>query len=524
MVAFKFEARPNEQQVKAFTSMVGASRFAFNTFLSISQARASRYQALRDELIALAVYVGNEPPSEAELAATGEEQEKLQKKREAKNWKAKLESVRPELRRRVREVREDPSSTEDDFMHPLTSFGMQSDWLTPQIAFHRQLAREGKQYETTWVDRDGVEHSEMRDPWMHTVPRRAFVDGLDRAQRAYQNFYDSITGKRAGERAGQPKFKRAKDRRGSFTFPTQGASVTIAGYTTKGDGGPSGEMQRYSRILFGTKLIGNMRIETSRKNKGRSTKRLSKLLARDPRNTITSFTVTQDGDQWFLSLLVRDFSPAPQTTKRQKENGVVGVSLGVQTLATLSNGRKYEAPKTQEKLDRDIKFYQRKLARQERGSNRYEITRKKLRELNAKTALNRGFVQGQLTKDLATEFETIVVADYDVKAMSKSAKGTVENPGENVAVQAEFNRLLLDKGFGEIQRQLGYKTKFYGSNLIVVPAEYTTMTCSECGERGEVNLTQKLFTCQFCGFQIDRKQGAAINIKQLGLKMQKDAV
>jgi len=74
----------------------------------------------------------------------------------------------------------------------------------------------------------------------------------------------------------------------------------------------------------------------------------------------------------------------------------------------------------------------------------------------------------------------VFVGDLNVKELSKSAKGTLENPGKNVKVKSALNRSILDQGWGEFIRQLDYKLTWQGGKLIKVDPAYISMTCSSC--------------------------------------------
>jgi IS605 OrfB family transposase len=96
------------------------------------------------------------------------------------------------------------------------------------------------------------------------------------------------------------------------------------------------------------------------------------------------------------------------------------------------------------------------------------------------TRIRNDFVH-KLSIELANSHGLIVVEDLWIKNMTRSAKGTLAEPGVNVAQKRRLNRSILAQGWGELHRQLAYKTGWYGSELAVVPASYTSQTCSACG-------------------------------------------
>ena len=96
--------------------------------------------------------------------------------------------------------------------------------------------------------------------------------------------------------------------------------------------------------------------------------------------------------------------------------------------------------------------------------------------------------------------------------MKKSAKGKSNN-------KKGLNRVLGDTGIGEITRQLNYKSKWNGKNLIKVDAKYTSQVCSNCGHSHKDNRKkQDKFKCCNCGHEMNADLNAAKNIKNKFLK------
>ena len=101
--------------------------------------------------------------------------------------------------------------------------------------------------------------------------------------------------------------------------------------------------------------------------------------------------------------------------------------------------------------------------------------------------------------------------------MTASAAGTVEEPGKGVRQKAGLNKAILDQGWGEFRRQLGYKQVWRGGWMLEVPAPYTSQTCPECGYVTAENRTsQSVFRCVSCGHAANADDVAAINIARAG--------
>ncbi len=191
---------------------------------------------------------------------------------------------------------------------------------------------------------------------------------------------------------------------------------------------------------------------------------------------------------------------------------ILGIDMNVCQIAT-SDGHFYSLPDLSKKEARR-KRYQRRMARQVKGSNRREDTKKKLAKVSRKIANMRKNWIHKTTGDISRKCGTVVVEDLKVKNMTASAKGTVENPGKNVRQKTGLNRAVLNTAFGEIRRNLEYKC----GRLIKVNPAYTSQTCSECGHVDKENRkTQARFQCVCCGFASNADTNAAINIRRLGM-------
>ncbi len=189
------------------------------------------------------------------------------------------------------------------------------------------------------------------------------------------------------------------------------------------------------------------------------------------------------------------------------ETGAVGVDRNVGQ-ATDSTGEVHALPDTTVE-DAKIKRYQRRMARQQKGSNRRRGTAGKLRKLHRKRARRRDNATHQISRKVADTAHTVVLEDLNTKAMTRSAKGTVENPGKNVKQKAGLNRSILASGWGQLERKFAYKA---GELRFVEPA-YTSQACSQCGHTAKSNRpSQPVFACGACGFQANADHNAAINI------------
>ena len=94
--------------------------------------------------------------------------------------------------------------------------------------------------------------------------------------------------------------------------------------------------------------------------------------------------------------------------------------------------------------------------------------------------------------------DMLVLEDLRLRNMTRSAKGTIEEPGRNVAAKAGLNRTLLDAGFGMIARLTAEKAESAAREIIYVDPKYTSQTCAACGHIAKENRSRLRFVCVAC--------------------------
>jgi len=217
-----------------------------------------------------------------------------------------------------------------------------------------------------------------------------------------------------------------------------------------------------------------------------------------------SYRVTLDrAGRWHIAFaVVPDPIPAPGGGE------VAGVDRGVVHAAALHDGSTYDYSRPD--LDVRVKRLQRRLARAKKGSNRRAKVRSQLGRAQAKRADARKDFIEKTTTDIARSFDLIRLENLNTKSMTTSSKGTIEEPGANVAQKAGLNRAILDKAWGLFAQRLEHKAK---GRVEYVPAAYTSQRCSACQKPHERSRkSQAVFLCIFCGFSANADVNAAINI------------
>lgn len=311
-----------------------------------------------------------------------------------------------------------------------------------------------------------------RDPdtsWLAQVDSMALQQSIRDLDRAYKNFFRRV---REGGKPGFPKFKSRRHARQSYR--TNGGKVL-------------------DRNHIALPKLGTVRAKVSRPLQGR----------------FISVTVSLDtAGRYFATFLCTDV-PAKDTTATDRE---VGIDLGVETLATLSDGTKIENPRHLKKYERKLAREQRRLSRRkgarkgEKQSRRYLKQRKRVARIHAKIADARTDALHKVTTMLADENQVLCMEDLNAKGMVRNRR---------------LAKAVSDASFGEFARLLEYKCAERGRSLVKIGRFYpSSKTCSACGHRLDaLPLSVRSWDCPACGAHHDRDVNAARNILTEGKRI-----
>ena len=343
-----------------------------------------------------------------------------------------------------------------------------------RFVFNRGLEEVKKYYETTGHFLNYVQLAAFLPKWkqdcdwLKDCNAQVLQQSMKNLSRALMNF--------SAKRAGFPKFK-TKGRKDSCRFPQD----------VKSD-------QNNNHIYL--PKIGWVRYRNSRTIIG----------------TIKNVTVTAKCGKWYVSI----------QTEYEQEKPVhsgsdIGIDMGIVRFATLSDGRYFEPINAFHSLKGRLAKLQRQLKRKTKGSNNWKKLVAKIGKLHHRIANIRKNFLHQISNTISKNHATVYVEDLQVKNMSKSAKGTVENPGKNIRQKAGLNRAILDQAWYEFKRQLEYKLRWRGGQLIPVAPQYTSQCCPACGHTAKENrTTQALFACVKCGYTENADVVGAMNVLQRG--------
>ncbi|BBY91835.1 transposase [Mycobacterium gallinarum] len=222
---------------------------------------------------------------------------------------------------------------------------------------------------------------------------------------------------------------------------------------------------------------------------------------------VKSYRVTRDrAGRWHIA-----FAHIPDPVAGPRDGSVVGIDRGVAVSAALSTGELLRAPNLTSGEAKRLKVLQRRLARAKPCSNRRGKTKRAIAKLRARERDRRKDWVEKTTTDLARCFDVIRIEALDVRAMTRSARGTVEQPGARVAQKRGLNRAISQNGWGLLATRLQHKA--FG-RVEQILAAYTSQRCSECGHVAPENRkSQAVFECQACNAgQCNADVNAARNI------------
>ncbi|QQE89305.1 RNA-guided endonuclease InsQ/TnpB family protein [Azotobacter chroococcum] len=313
-------------------------------------------------------------------------------------------------------------------------------------------------------------------PWLKDIHRDAHAQPFTHLGKAWSTFFSDL---KAGKQAHEPRLKKKGRCLDSFYVANDKFSL-------------DGKSIRLPKIEI-VAMTETLRFE------GR----------------ILGATVSRTADHWFVAVQVD--VPEHQALRRRSGHGTVGVDLGLEAAASLSNGESIQAPRPLKAALRRLKIRSRRLSRQLEAakpavglapsarlpvSNNRRKSAASLARLHARIANLRADFTHQLTTRLCRENQAVVIEDLNVRGMLANDR---------------LARAISDVGFGMFRQQMNYKAQRYGMRLVVADRWYpSSRLCSVCGWKYEaLTLGERTWACAGCGTHHDRDHNAARNLERL---------
>lgn len=294
-------------------------------------------------------------------------------------------------------------------------------------------------------------------PSLASVHSQVLQNVAVRIDLAFKAFFRRV---KAGEKPGYPRF-RGKGRYDSFTFPQSGFKL-------------DGNILRLSKI-------GNVKV----------------VLHRPVEGQIKTCTIKRSSTgKWYVM-----FSCEWEPTSLPENDQVVGIDVGLHSFATLSTGEQIENPKFFRQEEKALAKAQRKLSKAEKGTPERKKRRKVVARIHERIAWKRQDFIHQHSRKIVNRFGIIAVEDLNVNRM-------VHNHCLAKSIQ--------DAAWSGFFQLLAMKAEWAARKFIAVNPAYTSQTCSACGHRQKMPLSERIFKCPCCSLVLDRDYNAALNILGLG--------
>ena len=287
--------------------------------------------------------------------------------------------------------------------------------------------------------------------------------------KAYDNFFKL--------HKGYPKFKSKKDTKQSCRFTNQ-----IFKKSNKINGNRITLIKQLKNILF----------KCSRKDE---------IYLNHNQDKIHSVTLIKTStNKYYLSICI-DYD----IVQKKKLNSVIGLDLGIKDFIVDSNGNRYENKHFYKSQEKKLKKLQKQLSKKQKGSNNRNKVRIKIAKVHEKIKNQRNTYLHQITSKLVNENQVICIEDLNVNGMMSNHK---------------LAKSIQELSLFEFRRQLEYKCKLYGRDLVIIDRFYpSSKTCHNCGYiYKNLKLSEREWICPQCGKVIDRDYNASLNILDGGLK------
>ena len=300
-------------------------------------------------------------------------------------------------------------------------------------------------------------------PTLCNVHSQILQDVLIRLDKAFENFFRRC--KEGDEKPGYPRF-RGVERYDSFTYPQSGFSVV-------------GNELKLSKI-------GTIRIKLHRQILGK----------------IKTCSLIKDASgAWYVILSCEVESRSLPTNTR-----AVGIDMGIENWACLSDGNVIENPRFFKKEEKALAKAQKKFSSLEKGTIARRKQRKVVAKIHERVRNKRSDFCHKVSRAIVNTYQYICVEELEIQKMV-----------EGSPLGHQMSKSIADASWEQFCRFLSYKAEDAGRKIGFVNPAYTSQDCSKCGHREKKRLSQREHRCSSCGYTTHRDFNASENILALGL-------
>ncbi|AET64505.1 RNA-guided endonuclease InsQ/TnpB family protein [Methanothrix harundinacea] len=335
-------------------------------------------------------------------------------------------------------------------------------WVYNQTLAYRKDAWEKEGRSTSKYETHNLlPEWKVEKPELIEVHSQVLQNVQERVELAFKAFFRRV---KSGEKPGYPRF-RGLGWYDSFTYPQSGFKLSF------------GKL-RLSKV-------GDVKIKLHRPIEGKI-KRLT------IRRTSTG--------KWFACFSVEiDDPPKPPW----KDGSMVGIDVGLESFATLSNGEKIDNPRFFRSEEKALAKAQRRLSKCEKGTPDRMKALKVVQRIHERIANKRYYFAHQVSHNLVERFGLIAFEDLSITKMLNNHC---------------LAKSISDAAWRMLVTIISYKAESAGSIVVLVDPRNTSQLCSRCGLKVTKSLSDRVHECPQCGLIMDRDENAAINILRLGLQ------
>jgi len=222
------------------------------------------------------------------------------------------------------------------------------------------------------------------------------------------------------------------------------------------------------------------------------------VLHRIPKGKLKTMTIKRNrASQWFAIFSCE----VKEETVKHPSAEKIGIDVGIETFATISNGETVDNPRHIIKAEKRLERLQRRVSRKIKGSNNRRKAIHRLAIQHVKVTNQRNDFLHKISKNITQRYGFISVENLNIKGM-------VQNH--------HLARYISDASWNRFIQMLEYKAVTSGSTLVKVNPRNTSKTCSRCGTIVDMPLKQRMFNCPNCGFVSHRDLNASLNILKVG--------
>lgn len=336
-------------------------------------------------------------------------------------------------------------------------------WLYNHLLEQRKTLWETEKKSISCFEQcDTLKSLKISNPFLNDIHSQVLQNIAIRIDFAFKAFFRRV---KSGEKPGYPRF-RGYNRYDSFTFPQSGYKVC----------------DNYINLS----KIGNIKINLHRPIEG----------------IIKTCTIRRKPTgKWFISFACDiDIKPVIKPV-----NPAIGIDMGIESFATLSNGEKIDNPKFFQASEKFLAKAQRKLSTCEKGTPERRKSRKIVAHIHEKINNKRHNFVHHNSRTIINKFNTICIENLAINSMKKNNFRSM-------------NKSIGDAAWRMFLECLKYKAEYAGNHCIQVNPAYTSQICSNCGHRHKLKLSERVYHCPICDFNLDRDHNASLNILRLGIQ------